>query len=403
MALIFKTLLRNKGSSILMALQIAITLAVLVNAMALVKRSQDITQASSGMDDNNIVAIHVVPFDPAFNDEDYCEAQLKRDLDYLRQLPNVVDASASNSFPGDVGSNNGIGLPDAPDKSMISVGTFTADSHLLHTLGVKLVAGRDFTPEEIYFSNWPPADKKLPKVIIITQTTAKRIFADKNPLGKTVAFNGTRRVVIGITDTYRGRNPILGNADSNAFLPGYPMRPRGSISYLVRVKPGTLPTMMQTLEQGLLKLNDGRDIDTIRPLSELVARGSSLFSYGGLVLLVISCLLVFTTALGIFGVAYFSVTKRTRQIGVRRALGATRANILNYYITENLMIAALGVLLGSVLAIGLNIQMTQLGLGRTDYVVTGLGVLFVILISQLSVLLPAWKASLIEPAIATRR
>lgn len=402
MALIFKTLLRNKSTSLLMALQIAITLAVLVNALALVKRSQEITQAASGMDDSNIIAIRVVPFDPAFSDASYGQAQLKQDLDYLRRQPGVVDASVSNSFPGDLGSNNGIAVVGASEKANFDVGTFTADDHLLHTLGVELIAGRNFTPEEIFFSNWPPADKKLPKVIILTDAAAKRLFADKNPLGKTVAFNGTHRVVIGITGTFRGRNPILGNADSNAFLPGYPMGTRTAVSYLVRVQPGTVPEMMKTLDEGLLKLNDGRDIDTTRPLSELVARGSGLFSYGGLVLLVISALLVFTTALGIFGVAYFSVTKRTRQIGVRRALGATRANILKYYVAENLMIAGLGVVVGSVLAIGLNIQMTRLGLGRTDYLVTGFGILFVVIISQMSVLVPAWKASLIDPAIATR-
>ena len=402
MALIFKTLLRNKSTSLLMALQIAITLAVLVNALALVKRSQEITQAASGMDDSNIIAIRVVPFDPAFSDASYGQAQLKQDLDYLRRQPGVVDASVSNSFPGDLGSNNGIAVVGASEKANFDVGTFTADDHLLHTLGVELIAGRNFTPEEIFFSNWPPADKKLPKVIVLTDAAAKRLFADKNPLGKTVAFNGTHRVVIGITGTFRGRNPILGNADSNAFLPGYPMGTRTAVSYLVRVQPGTVPEMMKTLDEGLLKLNDGRDIDTTRPLSELVARGSGLFSYGGLVLLVISALLVFTTALGIFGVAYFSVTKRTRQIGVRRALGATRANILKYYVAENLMIAGLGVVVGSVLAIGLNIQMTRLGLGRTDYLVTGFGILFVVIISQMSVLVPAWKASLIDPAIATR-
>lgn len=399
---ILKALMRNKGSFILMSVQVAITLAVLINALALVKRAQEITAEPNGIDGDNILAIHVVPFDQAFNDIAFMETQFKRDLDFLRSYPGVIDASASNSFPGDMGSNSSIGLASDPDKSDVDVGVFMADDHLLNTLGADLVAGRNFAPEDIFFSNWPGADKKLPHEIIITADAAKRLFADKQPLGQSIVIDGTTRTVIGIVGTYRGRNPILGNASSNAFLPGYVAGAGYSESLMVRVKPGTARAMIKPLEEGLLKLNDGRDINEVRVLSELLSRGNGMFAYGGLVLLSISALLVFTTGLGIFGVAYFSVTKRTRQIGARRALGATRADIVQYFLTENLIISGCGVILGSALAIALNIQMTKLGLGRTDWLVTGLGVLFVIVVSQLSVLVPAWKASLIDPAIATR-
>lgn len=402
MWLIVKTLFRNKGSFLLMSLQVAITLAVLINALALVKGSREIINEPTGIDAKNIIAIHVVPFDQSFNDPSVGEAQLRQDLDFLRTYPGVIDASVTNSFPGDVGSDNGLGTPGMAAKSYVDAGTYSADSHLLHTLGVRLVAGRNFAPEEIFFSPWPPADKKLPKVIIITQVAAKKLFGDKSALGRTVDIDGTRRVVIGVTGTYRGRTPLLGDAGSDAFLPGYASGRRLPESYLVRVEPGTASRMMGELKRGLLKLNDGRDVDEVRLVSDLLSRGNGLYAYGGLVLMVISALLVFTTALGVFGVAYFSVTKRTRQIGIRRALGATRTTVMQHFLIENLLTTGSGVVLGSVLAVALNIQMTKLGLGRTDWMVTGLGILFVIAVSQLSVLLPAWKASLVDPAIATR-
>lgn len=402
MLLIFKTLLKNKGTYLLMTLQVAITLAVLVNALALVKRSREIIEESTGMEDATIIAISVVPFAMEFNDESVVHAQLRRDLDYLRNYPGVIDASVSNSFPGDLGSNNSLKLEGADDESSVDAGTFVADEALLDTLGVNIIAGRDFRPEEIFFSGWPPADKDVPQLIILTDDVARKLFPEGDALGKSVEINGTTRTIIGITDTYRGRNAILGDAGANAFLPGYVSRPRGSTNFLVRVEPDRAEPLMADLERGLLELNDGRDVEQVRLVSELLARGKGLYTYGGMVLLVISALLVFTTALGIFGVAYFSVAKRTRQIGVRRALGATRANVMQYFFAENLMTTGTGVVLGSMLAIGLNIVMTQLGLGRADWTVTVVGVLFIILTGQVSVLLPAYKASLIDPAIATR-
>lgn len=400
---IVRTLLQNKGSFLLMTLQISITLAVLINALALVQRSREIIQEPTGMEDATIIAIRVVPFAQAFNDEAYGQAQLRRDLDYLRRQPGVVSASVSNSFPGDLGSNSSIyqaGKQDARDGP--DVGVFVADEALLDTLGVDIVAGRNFRAEEIFFSDWPPADKEVPQLIILTEPAANEVFPDGDALGNSIWINGTTRTVIGITDTYRGRNAILGEAGHNAFLPGYISGPRSASNFLVRVDPARAASLMKTLETGLLELNDGRDVEQVRLVSELLARGKGLYSYGGMVLIAISALLVFTTALGIFGVAYFSVTKRTRQIGTRRALGATKGDIMTFFFVENLITTGAGIVVGSVLAIGLNIVMTQLGLGRADWLVTGLGVVFVLLVGQVSVLLPAYRASQIEPAIATR-
>ena len=113
-------------------------------------------------------------------------------------------------------------------------------------------------------------------------------------------------------------------------------------------------------------------------------------------------MLVITTALGTFAITYLSVAKRTRQIGIRRALGATRRDILNYFLLENLVTTGSGILLGVFLAIGLNMLMTRLGLGRADWLVTGGGILFIALIGQLAVFVPAYLGSRIAPAVATR-
>ena len=143
----------------------------------------------------------------------------------------------------------------------------------------------------------------------------------------------------------------------NMFFPGYVASPKQSSTYLVRTEPGMLDSLIPEIEDRLLQLNDGRDINKINSLTENLANSTGLQAYGGLVLLCISGLLVITTGLGIFGMASFAVTKRVRQIGTRRALGATRTAIVRYFFLENLLTTGSGIILGSALAIALNVVM----------------------------------------------
>tara|TARA_Y100000310_G_C20682841_1_gene817062 strand:- start:139 stop:1359 length:1221 start_codon:yes stop_codon:yes gene_type:complete len=399
---ILKSLIHNKAAFVLLALQVAITLAVLVNALALVKRSKEIIDEPNGMDSQNIIAILSIPFDQQFSDESYMQARLREDLDYLRRMPGVVNATTLNSIPGDIGSNNGIYADGNDSRTGTSAGTFSADEHTFDTLGVEIVAGRNFLPEEVFYSSWPPSDEKLPQIIVITGKLARHLFGDETAVGKSVTAVGLKKTVIGVVDLFRGRNPILGDSQMNMFMPGYNSGRKTSSTYLVRTESGLVDPLIADIEEKLLELNDGRDINEINPLTDNLANATGVQAYGGLVLLAISGLLVVTTALGIYGMASFAVTKRIKQIGTRRALGATRTAIVRYFVLENLLSTGAGIVLGSGLAIALNMVMMDLGLGRADLMVTTWGIVFVLVVGQASVLIPAYRASLISPAEATR-
>ena len=109
------------------------------------------------------------------------------------------------------------------------------------------------------------------------------------------------------------------------------------------------------------------------------------------------------TGLGIVGLASFSVNRRTKQIGTRRALGATKRDILRYFLVENFVITTFGVVLGGAMTIGFNVWLTEaMSLPKIDlyYVPIGMGVLWII--GQLAVLGPARRACAVPPAVATR-
>jgi putative ABC transport system permease protein len=121
-------------------------------------------------------------------------------------------------------------------------------------------------------------------------------------------------------------------------------------------------------------------------------------------MLVIVCvLLLVVTALGIVGLASFWVQQRTKQIGVRRALGATRGQILRYFQVENFVLATAGIVIGMLLAYGLNqLMMSKAELPRLPALYLPVGALVLWLLGQLSVLGPARRAAAVPPAVATR-
>jgi len=120
-------------------------------------------------------------------------------------------------------------------------------------------------------------------------------------------------------------------------------------------------------------------------------------------LLIVCGLLLLVTALGIVGLASFWVQQRTKQIGIRRALGATRGQILRYFQTENFLLATVGIVLGMVLAFGINqLLISKYEMPRLPLAYLPVGALGLWLLGQLAVLGPARRAASVPPAVATR-
>ena len=144
-------------------------------------------------------------------------------------------------------------------------------------------------------------------------------------------------------------------------------------------------------------------VRSLKSHEEIVARSYSRDRAMTVILTIVIALLIAITTLGIVGLASFSVSQRTKQIGTRRAIGARRGQILRYFLVENWMITTAGIALGGVLAMVFNYwlvteyELAKLGFG---YLVGGMAGL--LLLGQLAVLLPARRASHIAPAIATR-
>jgi putative ABC transport system permease protein len=147
----------------------------------------------------------------------------------------------------------------------------------------------------------------------------------------------------------------------------------------------------------------GRYVADMQTLTRTAHETRTGLRTSSIILGVVSALVLAVSAIGIFGLAVFNVTTRTKQIGTRRAIGARRFHILRYFLVENWLVTTTGVVVGCVLALAAGVVMSHLA--RTPrlplYYLVG-GVLFVWALGLISVLLPARRAADISPAVATR-
>jgi len=319
-------------------------------------------------------------------------------------LPEVVDAFASQSYPlSNGGWGEGVSLEAADAHWVTNSALYFADEHGLPTLGLKLIAGRNFDPAEIVERN--DMEGKPPAAIIVSQALATKLFPNGDALGKSIYLSSSKSKapIVGIVE--RLQQPwvlVTNNRVEYAMLQPYRFVEQYS-HYIVRAKPGQLEAAMRSAEKQLPAINRGRVNDKTRTMAESRQRAYRDDRGLAIILGVVSAVLLMVTAFGIIGVTTFWVSQRRKQIGIRRAMGASRTAILRYFQTENLMIATAGAVLGVLLALTLNFLMAgKFEMARLDIGSTLVAAVIVLLLGQIAVLWPALRAASISPVVAIR-
>lgn len=402
---ILVALRRHKAGTILIAMQIALTMAIVCNGLFIIQQRLDRLHRPSGVEETDLFAINNQWVDKSSAQR--TAAQIQADLIALRQLPSVEDASQVNSYPlSGEGWSSAFSLTAEQNQGNANISRYFADDHTLRTLGVKLIAGRNFRPAEI--TDMTSNGTIAPAELIITRALAEKVFPHQSALGKTVyvTMHGKPGVVIGVTDTMQAHSAQI--ADSwayNAVL--LPARLIGDRSvYLVRAKPGQLAAAMRDAPKALFDQSRQRIIDPQHGvLSFAQVRAKAYEGDRGMAILmsIICGLLLAITAAGIVGLTSFWVAQRRKQIGVRRALGARKDQILSYFLIENFLISVAGVVVGTGLAMSMSLWLVwhfEMHLLPLDFVFAGVVVL--LLLGQAATLAPALRASRVPPMEATR-
>lgn len=397
---IVSAMLRSKVGVVLVGLQIAITLAVVANALFMIDQRLDKVARPTGVDTPNLLFVQSYGFAPAYD----ARSTINEDLALLRGIPGVVAASVSASIPqsgGGQSSTYGAAPPNgSSEQPRFPLNLFMLDEAGLDAYGMKLVAGRWFTAEEILRVG--PSDPEEPRLAVLTRLGAEQYFGDADPVGKQFYGPlGDGVTVIGVVDQMLGSWVHSEFAGKVAFMPV--IRENEFVRYAVRSEPGQRDAVMAEVERRMMAANPTRIINFVRThewfLADVYRGDRQMVQF----LWTIVGLLLVVTALGVVGLASFQVNVRRRQIGTRRALGARRIDIVRYFMVENGLMTAGGIVVGSLLAIVAarwlsdQFELPLLGLGWIAATAAGLAVL-----GQLAVFVPARRAAAIPPAIATR-
>jgi putative ABC transport system permease protein len=414
---VLRALGRNKTRFGLIALEIALTLAIVANCVTMILDARGQITHPSGFDDENLLSVRSTPFAEAFREEGYLDNSLHEDLQALRAMPGVKAVTNTRFLPWQGGGSSTELRPAGSKGERLRTQIYNADDATFEALGVRVVEGVGFTREHVeddarrvrqlfagsreMGADGTPKEKFLQEVLV-SQAFARLAFGEGKALGQLLEdSDGDLYRVVGIFDPFY--NPYGWPIHEYAVLyPNWSRSYDGGASYLIRTEPGRLADVARAVEDRLAAVNPGREVK-VRSIGEVKQR-----YFAGQQLVVsmmgaMALLLVLVTSLGIVGLTSFSVTERTRQIGTRRALGARKADIVRQFLVENWLVTTTGLGLGAGLAYGLNVALVSgVGAAKLNAVMVGAGMLLLWTTGFMATLVPALRAARISPAIATR-
>jgi putative ABC transport system permease protein len=404
---ILSTLRRHKTAAALIVVEIALACAIICNALFIVSQRWENLQETSGVAEHELVTVSLSGVGKQTNPD----VITQEDLAALRAVPGVTNVAMVNQLPFRRGSNNS-SLTIMPDQKIptLSAAMYTGDEGTVRTLGLNVIAGRDFQPDE--YLNWSELITQLngnsnvplrTMALIVSREAAQKLYPGQSAVGKPVYMANIPLTIVGVVQRLRRPNSFDGDTSYSMLMPLRQNYTNGGF-YVLRVgDPAQRGRVLHDAVDALNRVDPNRLVMAQKTFDDW---RSDYFSndrdmMGLLITLCLALLLV--TALGIIGLASFWVAQRTRQIGVRRALGATRGQILRYFQTENFLLVSAGIVLGMVLAYAINqLLMSRYELPRLPLVYLPVGAVLLWALGQIAVLWPARRAANVPPAIATR-
>jgi putative ABC transport system permease protein len=398
---ILSTLRRHRAAAALIVLEIAVTCAIVCNAIFLIGERLARMDRPSGIAEDELIYVELASNGTWTG----AAAITARDLGALRAIPGVRSATTTNVTPfGGFSSTPSLStIPDDPSPPLAPA-MYMGTSDFLETLGVRVTSGRNFRPEEVVDLDALAAGRAHPSSIIITRGIADALFPGESPLGRPLYTLRKPSTVVGVIDRLAAPGGA-GGAETAALAFVLPVRmayPTGQ-RYLLRADPARRAEVLAAIDAAVDRVDPSRVVVARQTLAELRRSYHQPDRAMAYLLAGVSLVLLVITALGIVGLTSTRVEQRTREIGIRRALGATRGDILRYFQLESFLLTTAGIAVGVGLAYAINLWLVDAyQVPRLPVAILPVGALLLWLLGQLAVLAPARRAAAIPPAVATR-
>lgn len=396
---------RNRTGKILVVAEVALTLVLLVGAGLLVKSFWQLMKVDPGFNPENLLALQVSV--NAGNDEGPRVANFLDQLqERVRRLPGVESVAISNGLPFE-GANwpayviEGQAPPEAGREPNGILYITSAD--YLQTLGITLLRGRSFSQHDT---------PGTPLVALIDEVFARQYFPNEDPLGKRLRQSGSKesREIVGIVRHVEHSNLEGLSASSGEVYFAFSQIPVERLPRFVRrvnllVRTSAEPLgLAQPVRSQIAALDKDQAVFNVRTMEQAVARSVAARRFSMILLTVFAGLALILAAVGIYGVISYSVAQRTREVGIRMALGAQTTDVLKLVVRDGLKLVVLGVLVGLGGAVLLTRLMNTLlfGVTPTDSFTYGAVTVVLIGVALAACYIPARRATKVDPLVALR-
>jgi len=398
---ILSTLRRHRIAAGLIVLEVALSCAIVTNALHLIQTRIEALNTDSGLAEAEIAVLNLRGSKP--QPPERGAAIVTEDATRLRALPGIKAVTVVNQIAyGNNSNNSGVSLEPASGGLRVGAAQYLGDDQMLATFGLKLLEGRNFTADEVLdsFQVFSVSEPRIGQ-LIINKIMADKLFPGRSAVGQTVyIFGSSPSTVIGVVETLTHTQLNRARDDGGAAMI-LPLK--GGGSYVIRAEAGQLDAQIKAATAVLEAGDQGRVVTQGQRLTDMRASfyaqdRAMAWLMGG-----VCVALLLVTGMGIVGLASFWVQQRTRMIGTRRALGATEGQILRYFQLENLLLTTTGIVIGLAGAWGLSqLLMQSYELPRLPWPYLPAGAVALWALGQLAVWVPARRAARLSVVAALR-
>jgi predicted permease len=386
--------------------EVALSLMLLIGAGLLIRSLWMLRNVDPGFDPHSVLAVH-----PSISGKDFPDpaqeiAFYRELLERLRGMPGVEAASAIDSLPLEGGSNQPIQIEGRPVQAMADqpeVSVRMIAPQYLKTMHIPLLRGRDFGDQD---------NADSPGAILISQALAQRFWPNEDPIGKhvTMYFSPDKvREVVGIVGDIKDRGLDSSKPDAMLYFPlgqlhASPMAAWRSFPLWVVVRTSGADAALPGVTNALHQLNSTMPIIETTTLDDLVAESLSQQRFNMLLLAAFAGIALFLAVIGTYSVLAYAVRRRTREIGIRMALGAQSGDVVRMILAEAMKPTFIGVAIGTAgaLALGRVISSLIYGVKATDVTTFTTVSLILVAASLLASLVPAFRATRVNPVSTLR-
>jgi len=392
----------------LVTAQVSIACVLLVGAGLLLASFQRILAVSPGFAVSGVVTGAVNPPETQYADGAALRAFADRSLEAIRAIPGVTAAGLTSSIPfGDNFSDSVImaeGYVMAPGESLISPGRIVASPGYFEALGIPLVAGRVFDERDT-------AD--APAVAVVDERLAKKFWPGQDPLGRrlyqptnmddiTAITPETEFItVVGVVGTIKDRGLVDADDRVGAYYFPFTQATRRGITFAIRTA-GDPASVVPAVRRALATIDPELPLYDVQTMAQRVESSLQQRRTPMLLAVAFGVVALLLSAVGIYGVLAYQVAQRTREIGVRIALGSSRKDVFTLILREGLVIVGVGLVVGvaGVVALRRVLEAQLYGVGALDPTVLVLVLLMLGAVALVACLVPAGRATRIDPIVA---